>query len=61
MATSRTKIVDEAIELVYFMRGSMQYFDMLETTYHERQRISNFIEKRLKDEGAKPPGMNKVY
>lgn len=58
---SRTKIVDEAIELTYFMRGSIQYFDMLETTYPERQRISNFIEKRLKDEGAKPPTVARVY
>lgn len=58
---SRTKIVDEAVELVYFMRGAVQYPDMFETTYHERQRISTFIEKRLKDEGAKPPSMSRVY
>lgn len=58
---SRTKIVDEAVELIYFMRGAVQYSDMFETTYHERQRISNFIEKRLKDEGAKPPSISRVY
>ncbi len=58
---SRTKIVDEAVELVYFMRGAIQYFDMMETTFHERQRISNFIEKRLKDEGSKPPTVARVY
>lgn len=58
---SRTKIVDEAVELSYFMRGAIQYEDMFDTTYHERQRMGNFIEKRLKDEGAKPPQMNRVY
>jgi len=58
---SRTKIVDEAVELVYFMRGSIQYHDIYETTYHERQRVSAFIEKRLKDEASKPPSMAKVY
>ncbi len=57
----RTKIVDEAIELTYFMRGAIQYETMFETTYHERQRMGVFIDKRLKDEGAKPPQMNRVY
>lgn len=58
---SRTRIVDEAVELIYFMRGSINYNEMWETTYHERQRISNFIEKRLKDESAKPVNMARVY
>ncbi len=58
---SRTKIVDEAVELTYFMRGAVQYHDMYETTYHERQRMTKFIEKRLKDEAAKPPTSNRVY
>lgn len=58
---SRTRIVDEAIELIYFMRGAISYEEMWETTYHERQRISSFIEKRLKDEAAKPITMPRVY
>ena len=58
---ARTKIVDEAIELSYFMRGAIQYNEMLDTTYAERQRISTFIEKRLKDEGSKPHGISRVY
>lgn len=58
---SRTAIVDEAIQLTWFMRGSVQLESMYETTYAERQRMNVFIEKRLKDEGAKPPTMNKVY
>ncbi len=58
---SRTRLVDEIIQLTYFMRGAIQYHDMYETTYHERQRISKFIEERLKDEGAKPPSANRVY
>lgn len=57
----RTKLVDEIVQLVYFMRGAIQYHDMYETTYHERQRIGKFIEERLKDEGAKPPQFNRVY
>lgn len=58
---SRTKMVDEIISLTYFMRGAMQYHDMYETTYHERQRIGKFIEERLKEEGAKPASINRVY
>jgi hypothetical protein len=58
---ARTRLTDEVIELVYWMRGAIQYHDMWDTTYHERQRISSFIEKRLKDEGAKPPLMARVY
>lgn len=57
----RTRLVDEALELVYFMRGSVQYFDIYEMTYHERQRCANFIERRLKDEGSKPIQINRVY
>lgn len=58
---ARTSIVDEAVEITYFMRGAIQYLDIYETTYAERQRMNVFIENRLKTEGAKPPGMNKVY
>jgi hypothetical protein len=58
---ARTALTDEAIELVYFMRGAVQYFDMWETTYYERQRFSKFIEQRLKDEGAKPASVARVY
>jgi len=57
----RTRLVDEIVNLVYFMRGAIQYHDMYETTYHERQRIAKFIEERLKDEGAKPPTVARVY
>lgn len=58
---ARTKLVDEAWELAWFMRGSIQYDDVFNTTYQERQRAYVFIEKRLKDEMAKPPTMTKVY
>lgn len=57
----RTKIVDEAVELTYFMRGAIQYHDMFETTYHERQRMNAFIEKHLKNEAAKPANMARNY
>ncbi|QDJ96473.1 hypothetical protein Xoosp13_287 [Xanthomonas phage Xoo-sp13] len=58
---SRTKIVDEAWELSWFMRGGIQYEDVFETTFHERQRAYAFIEKRLKDEAAKPPNVPRIY
>jgi len=42
-----TAIVDEVIELSYFMRGSIGYEEMMRRTPGERQRISSFVEKRL--------------
>lgn len=47
-------IVDNVIELSYFMRGAIPYEEMLRRTYGERERIGSFIEKRLKKESQKP-------
>jgi hypothetical protein len=35
------------ISLVYFMRGAIQYEDMLQRTPAERQLFEEFIERRL--------------
>ena len=53
MANVRRGTIKELIQLVYFMRGSIQYDAMKELTYVERQEVSEFIEKRLKDEAKK--------
>ena len=46
--------LDNIIYLTYFMRGSISYESMFHRTYGERQRIENFIEKRLEQESKKP-------
>lgn len=43
------------------MRGALNYYDYFELTYVERQMISDFLEKRFKDESKKPAFMNRVY
>ena len=42
------------IELVYFMRGSVSYEEMLRRTYGERQRMGDFIERRIEVESKRP-------
>lgn len=42
------------IELVYFMRGSIQYDDMMWRTPFERDLIAEFIEGRMETEAKKP-------
>lgn len=56
-----SEIIDNVITTVYFMRGSIRYFDYYEMTYVERQKISEFLEKRFKEESKKPPHVNRVY
>jgi len=53
-----SQIVESCISLTYFMRGGIQYEDMLQRTPAERQRIHDFIEKRLEVEVKK---MTPVY
>lgn len=50
MTGERTRIISSIIQLVYFMRGSVQYRDMLDLTFFERNSISEFIESRLEIE-----------
>ena len=46
-------VVNGVISLVYFMRGGIGYEEMMRRTVGERQRISEFLDKRLKLEGKK--------
>lgn len=45
--------LDSVIELCYFMRGAIPYEEMLRRTPGERQRIGDFLQKRLKTEEGK--------
>lgn len=47
------KTLKAITQLVYFMRGSIQYRDMLDMTFIERQCVSEFIETRLEAESKK--------
>jgi len=51
-------VVDNVIELCWYMRGAIGYEEMLERTPGERERISKFIEKRL---DTQKKVMNPVY
>lgn len=47
-------LIKNIIQLTYFMRGSIQYEEMMNRTYAERQMIGEFVEERLKVEAKKP-------
>lgn len=47
-------LLKEVIELVYFMRGSIQYNDMMTMTPVERELIGDFIKGRLDQERENP-------
>ena len=42
------------VELVYFMRGSISYDDMMFRTAGERDIINEFLEKRMETEKNNP-------
>lgn len=46
-------IVDQIIQLVYFMRGSLQYHAAYSLSPFERQAMFNFIEERIESESKK--------
>jgi hypothetical protein len=46
-------LLNEVVQLVYFMRGSIQYDDMLMRTPGEREIIADFIKSRLEQENEK--------
>lgn len=48
------RIVDSAIEMIYFMRGAISYNDMMLMTPGERDRVGSFVEKRLDQESKSP-------
>lgn len=51
-------IIKSVIQLVYFMRGSISYNDMMNMSFAERQMINDFISERLEQESKR---MNPVY
>lgn len=52
------KIISSCIEMVYFMRGAIQYSEFMELTPMERKLFASFLEKRMETEGKRP---NPVY
>jgi len=48
------RLIEECIELAYFMRGAISYDDMLWRTPGERHVIGRFVEKRLEQESKSP-------
>ncbi len=47
-------LIQECVELAYFMRGACNYDAMLQRTPGERSKMSSFIEKRLEQEAKSP-------
>lgn len=52
------ELIDSVIRLIYFMRGSISYNDMMYMTYVEREAVSDFVAERLEQESKR---MNPVY
>lgn len=49
------RIIENIIEISYFMRGSMKYEDiLLRMSYAERDLTEQFLKKRLEGEAKKP-------
>lgn len=54
MTAERRRLVDTIIQLVYFMRGAIQYSEMYGMTLMEREAVASFVEGRLESERGKP-------
>jgi predicted esterase len=52
------KTIKSVIQLVYFMRGSISYNDMMNMTQMEREMVNDFISERLAQEAKRA---NPVY
>lgn len=50
--------IQSVIQLVYFMRGSVSYNEMMNMTHMEREMIGDFVSDRLEQESKR---MNPVY
>jgi hypothetical protein len=53
MGRERERIIKSIIQLVYFMRGSIQYNDMMNMSHIERSLVGEFIETRISNESQK--------
>lgn len=47
-------IIKSTVEVVYFMRGAIQYDDMMYRTAGERDIIHEFLEERMEKEKDNP-------
>ena len=47
-------LLREIISLIYYMRGAIQYEEMMNRSYAERRLFSEFIEARLLKESKNP-------
>lgn len=47
-------IVDDVIEMAYYMRGAISYDEIMLMSPGERERVGRFIEKRLEQESKSP-------
>ena len=54
MRTEVRSLIKHVINIVYFMRGSIQYEDMMRRTPGERQLFEEFISERLEVEKDNP-------
>lgn len=48
------QLLQEIIEITYFMRGSVQYQSGFILTFIERQQINEFLKKRIEKEVNNP-------
>ena len=53
MRNERQRILSTIVQLVYFMRGAIQYDDMMALTPKERKLVAAFLDKRMEIEGKK--------
>jgi hypothetical protein len=53
LKTGNRNLIKSAIHISYFMRGGIQYDDVLERTYYERSEMIDYINERLKHEMEK--------
>ena len=51
--TDVRETIKSVIQLVYFMRGSVSYKDMMDMTYVERELIDEFVSERLEQESKR--------
>lgn len=58
-------LLNHAIELTYYMRGAVQYQDIMDLTFIERKLMMRFIRNRIKQEMDKVKDskgrMNAIY
>jgi len=48
-----SQTIKSVIQLVYFMRGSVSYQDMMNMSFVERQMVGDFISERLEQESKR--------